>query len=92
MKHPRIRFERERHYAMSAAEAWRILADTDHLNRVIGLAAIEVSGSSDPLLRRVRTRAYGVVPVRWREFPFDWVRERRYTVRREFESGPLACV
>jgi adenylate cyclase len=91
MKHPTIRFERERHYPMSAAEAWRILADTDHLNRAIGLAAIEASDSSDPLLRRVRTRAYGV-PVRWREFPFDWVRERRYTVRREFESGPLARV
>ena len=92
MKHPTIRFERERHYAMSAAEAWRILADTEHLNRAIGLAAIQVSESPDPLLRRVRTRAYGVVPVRWREFPFDWIRERRYTVRREFESGPLACV
>ena len=77
---------------MSAAEAWRILADTDHLNRVIGLAAIEVTGTPDPLLRRVRTRAYGMVPVRWQEFPFDWVRDRRYTVRREFEAGPLACV
>src|SRR5919109_3003297 len=91
MKHTAIRFERERHYPVSAAEAWRILADTDHLNRAIGLAAIEISDSPDPLLRRVRTRAYGI-PARWREFPFDWVRERRYTVRREFESGPLACV
>jgi adenylate cyclase len=92
MKHRTIRFERERRYPMSVAEAWRILADTDHLNRSIGLGAVEASAPSDAFLRRVKTKAYGVVPVRWKEFPFDWVRERRYTVRREFESGPLACV
>jgi adenylate cyclase len=92
MKHQPIHFERERGYPMSAAEAWRILADTDHLNRSIGLGAVEASAPSSTLLRSVKTKAYGVVPVRWKEFPFDWVRERRYTVRREFESGPLACV
>ena len=77
---------------MSVAEAWRILADTDHLNRAIGLPAVEATELDEPLLRRVQTKAYGVVPLRWKEFPFDWIRERRYTVRREFESGPLACV
>jgi adenylate cyclase len=92
MKHRTIRFERERVYPMSLAEAWRILADTDHLNRAIGLGAVEASAPSDTFLRRVKTKAYGVIPVRWKEFPFDWVREHRYTVRREFESGPLACV
>jgi adenylate cyclase len=92
MKHRTIRFERERVYPMSVAEAWRILADTDHLNRAIGLGAVEASAPSDTFLRRVRTKAYGVIPVRWKEFPFDWIREHRYTVRREFESGPLACV
>jgi class 3 adenylate cyclase len=87
-----IRYEQERRYAMSVAEAWRILADTDHLNRAIGLPAVTFSplrGGSDPLVREARARAYGVVPLRWREFPFDWIRERRYAVRREFENGPL---
>jgi class 3 adenylate cyclase len=30
--------------------------------------------------------------VRWQEFPFDWIRERRYAVRREFERGPIASI
>ena len=30
--------------------------------------------------------------VRWTEFPFDWVREQRYAVRREFQNGPLSCL
>jgi adenylate cyclase len=92
MAKQQIRYERERSYPMSVAEAWRILADTDHLNRSIGLPAVEFSDLPDPLLRRARARKFGVVPVRWKEFPFDWIRETRYTVRREFEQGPIARV
>lgn len=91
-KHQPIRYEQERQYPMSVAEAWRILADTDHLNRAIGLPAVEFSplaGAGDPLVRQARAKAYGAVPLRWKEYPFDWVRERRYAVRREFESGPI---
>jgi adenylate cyclase len=87
-----IHFERERRYPMSATEAWRLLADTEHLNRTIGLPPVEFSQLPDPLLRLAQAKAYRVIPVRWREFPFDWIRERRYTVRREFESGPVATV
>jgi class 3 adenylate cyclase len=89
MKHEPIRFERERAYPIPVAEAWRLLADTDHLNRTIGLPAVEFSALPDPLLRQAHAKAYGVIPVRWREFPFNWVRERRYVVRREFEGGPV---
>jgi adenylate cyclase len=91
MKQQPIRFERERRYPLSVSEAWRILADTDHLNRTIGLPAVEFSERDESLLRHARARAYGMVPLRWKEYPFAWVRERRYAVRREFESGPMAC-
>jgi class 3 adenylate cyclase len=93
MKHQPIRFEQERQYPMSVGEAWRILADTDHLNRSIGLPAVEFSPhGGEPLLRQARARAFLLLPVRWKEFPFDWVRERRYAVRREFDWGPIAWV
>src|ERR1700750_115872 len=86
------RFEQRRRYPMSVSEAWRLLADTAHLNRSIGLPPIEFSTLSDPLLRGAEAKAFGVLPVRWREFPFEWVRERRYSVRREFERGPVDAV
>jgi class 3 adenylate cyclase len=92
MKHQPIRFERERSYPMPVAEAWRLLADTDHLNRAIGLPAVEFSTLPDPLIRQARARAFGVIPVRWQELPFDWIRERRYAVRREFDGGPIAVM
>jgi class 3 adenylate cyclase len=34
----------------------------------------------------------GVVKLRWKEYPFEWVRDRRYVVRREFEQGPIAAL
>jgi adenylate cyclase len=92
MKHQPIRFERERSYPMTVAEAWRLLADTDHLNRAIGLPSVEFSALPDPLIRQARARAFGVIPVRWHELPFDWIRERRYAVRREFDGGPIAVM
>ena len=92
MAHQPIRFERERAYPMTVAEAWRLLADTDHLNRAIGLPAVEFSSLPDPLIRQARAKAFGVIPVRWHELPFDWIRERRYAVRREFEGGPVAVM
>src|ERR1700751_2798507 len=92
MKNQIIRCERDRSYPMPPAEAWRLLGDTDHLNRAIGLPSVGFCATDEPLIHNDRARAFGVVPVRWREFPFDWVRERRYAVRREFESGPVATI
>src|SRR5215471_14216652 len=92
MKYQPIRFERERSYPMPVAESWRLLADTDHLNRAIGLPSVEFSTLPDPLIRRAQARAFGVIPVRWHELPFGWIRERLYAVRREFEGGPIAAI
>ncbi len=95
MRHPRIRYERQRDYPISPSEAWRLLADTDHLNRSIGLPAVDFSpmdGARGKVVREARSRAFGLIPVRWREYPFEWVRERRYVVRREFETGPVAVI
>jgi adenylate cyclase len=92
MKQQPIRFERERSYPLTAGEAWRLLADTDHLNRAIGLPSVEFSSLADPLIRQARAKAFGVIPVSWQELPFDWVRERRYAVRREFDGGPIAVI
>lgn len=65
MTYQPIRYERERICPMPVGEAWRLLADTDHLNRAIGLPSVEFSALPDPLIRRARARAFGVIPVRW---------------------------
>jgi adenylate cyclase len=87
-----IRVEQQRRYRMSPAEAWRLLADTEHLNRSVGLPPVEFTPLPDPLVRAAQAKALRFFPVRWREFPFEWVREQRYVVRREFENGPMSSV
>jgi len=95
MKHSIVHYERRRVYPIPVDEAWRILANTDHLNRTIGLPSVRFSGqdgASGQLVREARARAFGVVRLRWKEYPFDWIRNRRYVVRREFEWGPVAVL
>jgi len=80
---------------MTVDEAWRLLADTNHLNRTVGLPAVTFSpldGPSGDFTRTARSRAFLLVPLTWTEYPFDWVRGRRYRVRREFHGGPLASL
>jgi class 3 adenylate cyclase len=95
LEHRNIHFERRRQYPMSVAEAWRLLADTNHLNRAIGLPAVSFSpldGARSTFTRSAHCRAFGLIPLSWKEYPFDWVRNRSYKVRREFERGPLAVL
>ncbi|HLG74691.1 MAG TPA: DUF5939 domain-containing protein [Chloroflexota bacterium] len=90
-----IRAVRQRDYPLALAEAWRLLADTDHLNRSIGLPSVDFSpldGPKGEFVRQAHARHWGIVPLRWKEYPFCWVRERRYSVRREFDWGPIAVL
>ncbi|MCB9740902.1 MAG: serine/threonine protein kinase, partial [Deltaproteobacteria bacterium] len=73
-------------------ECWALLSDTDRVNRVAGLEMrfaeraletghVEVEG---------RARSLGV-PLRWKEIPYEWQANERYSVRREFRGGPASA-
>ena len=85
-------FRLERDIALSRAQAWHLLSHTDHLNRAIGLPEVlfaPLPPDRGVLFREARARLGGV-PMRYREYPFNWVVREGYSVRRAFESGPLA--
>ncbi len=89
------RYAAERDFALSRVEAWRVLGDTDHMNRVLCMPAVEFSppeGIETGFVRRARTRLLGTLPLTYREHPFEWVRERGYAVLRELDSGPFASI
>jgi class 3 adenylate cyclase len=89
------RFVAAREFALSPARAWRVLGDTDHMNRILHLPPVDFSapgGAETGFVRLARARLLGTVPVTYRENPFEWVRERGYAVLREFESGPLTSI
>lgn len=83
---------RERAALAADPEAvWALLADTDRLNRAVGLPPVRFTpwpGPARPGHYRAETRFWGL-RLRYEEFPFDWVEGRRHSVLRRFEAGPL---
>lgn len=87
-----LRYRLESSFVLPRAEAWEMLSDTDHLNRVIGLFAVSPGApgyEGGSFSRTMEARAMGFLPLRWQEYPFDWEQGRQYTVLREYRDGPL---
>lgn len=86
-----IYLEREFSVRSTQDELWPYVAQTDKLNREVGLPPIEFESVPDS---RGGTELYGTARVagmivRYRELPFEWVRPRRHQVKRIFQNGPL---
>ncbi len=73
------------------AQLWPLVADTEGMNRVLGLPVVtyeakeEATGGS---VVTARARYMGL-PIEWREYPFEWVEPQQYSVRRVYSRGPL---
>ncbi|MEW6543915.1 MAG: DUF5939 domain-containing protein [Nitrospirota bacterium] len=73
------------------SRVWEVLGHTDRLNRASGLPSVQVSSFEEEAIGRpVRARLYGLLPLSWIEYPFEWVRGKNYCVQRDYTSGPLA--
>ena len=73
-----------------AAQVWPALADTERLNRQVGLppTMAEAVGGEPIREARVNARMFGI-PVEWTEQPFDFVENRFFFVRRKLTGGPI---
>ncbi len=86
-----IRLEMERSFPVRPDLLWEILANTDDLDRESGLPTVAfgpVVVSAEGFFRQASSRLFGK-SLRWREYPFEWVRGERYAVLRAFEAGFL---
>lgn len=92
MAYKTIVLEAQREYPLRPAVLWDLLANTDDLDRETGMPTVAygpVVVSADGFFRQAAARYLGLLTVRWREYPFDWVRGERYTFLRVFEAGFL---
>ncbi len=88
-------FQIDRTVALPRSEVWELLANTERLNQVLELPAVNFTAprSDDTLLvREAKAKFYKVIPVSWKEYPFHWVRNEEYAVLRIYDSGPLKRV
>lgn len=84
--------EAQRDFPLSRRALWDALANTDHLDRWIGMPPVAFGSlmvTADAVYREAAARLGGLLRLRWHEYPFEWVREERYAVVRLFETGPF---
>jgi eukaryotic-like serine/threonine-protein kinase len=70
-------------------QLWPHIANTDRLNRAVGVPAVHFTTETDPIegVRRYgEFRKAGVTNV-WREYPYEWVEGQRLGVLREYSRG-----
>jgi adenylate cyclase len=87
------KYEMEKEIRLPRHTVWKLLSDTDHLNRVIGLFPVEpgqAAHTRSELTSLMNAKAAGIVPILWTEYPFEWQIEERYAVLRIYSKGPLA--
>jgi serine/threonine protein kinase/class 3 adenylate cyclase len=72
-------------------QLWPHVANTERLNRAVGLPAVRFTAESDPAggARRFGEFSKAGLTAAWREHPFEWVEGRRFGVLREYSRGPF---
>jgi serine/threonine protein kinase/class 3 adenylate cyclase len=70
---------------------WHYVANTERLNRAIGLPAVnyETDVDAQGRVRRFGSFHLGILKIRWQEHPFEWVEGKRMGVLRQFDGGPF---
>lgn len=73
---------------------WPYVSDTDRFNELVGLGTVHVDParqSPDTTAREAHAQALGFT-LRWREYPFQWVKDREHSVFRWYSEGPLEAI
>ncbi|HEY2369717.1 MAG TPA: protein kinase [Polyangiaceae bacterium] len=81
-------------FRSSPEELWPHVADTDCFNEAVGLGPVDVPlgrESPETTARAGHARALGL-DMRWREYPFEWIKNREHTVFRWYKEGPLEAL
>lgn len=87
------RFVIEKEYEVPIEKVWEILSDTDNLNRFIGLFPVKFAPAKkrkkEVFHRVALAKVAGIIPLKWEESPFQWIKNEYYSVERHYLSGPL---
>lgn len=73
---------------------WPHIADTDCFNEAVGLGPVdvEIARESPETTARLGHASTLGLDMRWREYPFEWIKNREHTVFRWYREGPLEAL
>lgn len=83
----------EKNYALDRKIVWQLLADNNRMNLSIGLFPVRFSSTkqdgAEVFYREAHAKVFGLIPISWQEFPFQWQEHDSYTVERRYLIGPM---
>lgn len=85
-----IRLEAEKEYPLPAEKLWELLTRTNQLQALAGGGPVEYEhfgGGHHILYQRASIRGFLGRRLRWREYPYEWVKNRSFLVLKEFDRG-----
>lgn len=91
---PPLQFRLRYSFDASPSRVWPIIANTERMNRALGLPEVEAScvgGTPDVTRRHVRAREMGLL-LEYEEEPFEWIENQRHHVVRTFRNGPFRSI
>ena len=69
-------------------QIWCAIADTERVNRAVGLGPLQVSPNEDASAARYVVRTVSAsFPLEYEERPFEWVEYERFRIHRAMRSG-----
>jgi class 3 adenylate cyclase len=84
--------ERTIHCKTDPASLWAVLADTERMNRAIGMDPVTFEPETAGAARFVGKTNLGGFDVSYEERPFEWVAGKSFRIERRMRSGPAAVV
>lgn len=88
-----VSVERVVELASPRGPIWCAIADTDRVNRAIGLGPLEVTPNDDASAARYLVRTVsGGFALEYEERPFEWVENERFTVHRVMRRGVVTSM
>lgn len=75
----------------SAEDLWPLVSNTDRFNRAAGIPPVtyDIVSDDEGNPQKFGHFRLGGVAVRWKEHPFEWIEGRRFSILREFPTGPF---
>jgi adenylate cyclase len=88
-----IQVERRVSCKSNVAQLWDLLADTERLNRAVGMDRITIKPlTNSSAARYTATTRLGGFSVEFEERPFEWVYPKFFRIFREMRGGPFLSV
>lgn len=84
-------YQFERTFPISRIKAWELLADTEHVTRTAGRFPAEFSEVKydDFLYRNASGKFKRIFELKWKELPYEWIRNYRRSNERRYEKRPV---